>query len=53
MMLIVDGIYQSQCDCATGRFDLMCGGDVYTPSGVGFMEQVFVKFTGLISSSHL
>lgn len=51
MMLLVDGVYRSQCDCATGQFELMCGGDLYTPSGVGKMNNVFVKFTGLISSA--
>lgn len=53
MMLIVDGIYRSQCDCATGIHEFMCGADsIYGMSGVGIMRPVFVKFTGLLSSSH-
>ena len=51
LMLIVDGVYESQCDCAKGEFKLMCDPDgVYKPSGVGYMGSVFVKFTGLLSS---
>jgi hypothetical protein len=57
LMLLVDGVYQSQCDCATGEFYLLCpGGDgapppIYTPSGVGVLREVYVKFTGLLSQS--
>ena len=52
LMLIVDGVYESQCDCAKGQFNLMCDpDDIYKPSGVGYMKSVFVKFTGLLSSS--
>ena len=48
-MLLVDGVYRSQCDCATGQFDLLCVPGDYG-SGVGYLSQVFVKFSGLISS---
>ena len=51
MMLLVDGVYRSQCDCATGRFELMCDDEIYTPTGVGVMKNVFVKFTGLLSQN--
>ena len=56
-MVLVEGVYESQCDCAVGVMDVMCvpqdpptpGAPVYLPSGVGFMKSVFVKFTALLS----
>lgn len=59
MMLLVDGVYKSQCDCATGEFYLLCHNPddpaapppIYTPSGVGVLREVYVKFTGLLSQS--
>ena len=52
-MLLVDGVYQSQCDCATGEFRTMCDPSTspYGPTGVGLMMPVYVKFSGLISDS--
>ena len=62
-MVLVEGVYESQCDCALGIFDWQCappappdpldppvpgGGPLY-PSGVGYMKSVFVKFTALLS----
>lgn len=58
-MALVEGVYESQCDCATGVFNLMCGPEP-TPSpgpgppalyesGVGYMTSAFVKFTALLS----
>lgn len=57
MMLLVDGVYKSQCDCATGEFYRLCDDpfspspSIYTPSGVGVFREVYVKFTGLLSQS--
>ena len=51
-MLLVDGVIRSQCDCATGVLKYMCGEDSpYGLSGVGVMENVFIKFTGLVSTA--
>jgi hypothetical protein len=48
-MVLVEGVYESQCDCALGVFDLMCTPEQYGPSGVGFMKSAFVKFTALLT----
>ena len=48
-MALVEGVYESQCDCATGVFNLMCGEGTMYPSGVGYMTSAFVKFTALLS----
>jgi hypothetical protein len=49
-MALVEGVYESQCDCATGVFTLMCGGPgTLYPSGVGLMTPAYVKFTALLS----
>jgi hypothetical protein len=48
-MVLVEGVYESTCDCALGVFDLMCpAGGIYG-TGVGFMKSVFVKFKALLS----
>ena len=50
-MLLVEGVYESTCDCATGVHNLMCQDTQYFPSGVGYMSSVYVKFSGLLSDS--
>ena len=63
-MALVEGVYESQCDCATGVFDTICGPGPPCehppcppsepppyPSGVGVLRSVFVKFTALLSEA--
>ena len=50
-MALVEGVYESQCDCALGVMEFACiepSSTIY-PSGVGYMASVFVKFTALLS----
>jgi len=48
-MVLVEGVYESQCDCAVGIFSTMCDPLGLYTGGVGVMNSVFVKFTALLT----